>query len=195
MMKKKREYPEQGDLVIGTVDSIFNQGGFITLDEYEGKKGMLHLTEISLKWVRNIRDYIKEGQKVVLVVLRIDEGRGHIDLSLRRVNEAQRKQKLQEVKQLQRAVKLVEVAEKELDLKGCLDEVNNLFSDYDSLYDAFEAVSLDNALLKKSKLNAKLKDKLLELIVKNIKPPEVEVVGYVELSSYEGDGVKHVKKA
>lgn len=95
-------FPKEGEFVLGTVQSLFKQGAFITLDEYKGQRGMLHLSEISLKWVRNIRDYVKEGQKVVLLVLRVDPSRGHIDLSLRRVNEAQKKQKLQDVKQEQR---------------------------------------------------------------------------------------------
>ena len=63
----KEEYPEQGELVLGTVKSIFNQGAFIDLDEYTGRRGMLHISEITLKWVRNIRDYVKENQKVVLI--------------------------------------------------------------------------------------------------------------------------------
>ncbi|HIE33962.1 MAG TPA: S1 RNA-binding domain-containing protein, partial [Candidatus Altiarchaeales archaeon] len=96
--KKESRYPEPGELVIATVQNIFKQGAFVTLDEYGNKRGMLHLSEISLKWVRNIRNYVKEGQKVVLLVLRVNPERGHIDLSLRRVSDAQRKAKLQEVK-------------------------------------------------------------------------------------------------
>jgi translation initiation factor 2 subunit 1 len=194
-MKEKKKFPEAGDLIIGTVKNIFNQGGFIDLDEYPGKTGMLHITEISLKWVRNIRDYIKEGQKVVLVVLRIDEARGHIDLSLRRVNDAQRKQKLQEVKQLQRAKKLIEMAAKELEIKDCISGVEEAFSDYESIYDAFEAIAADKSIIEKSGLDKKLCDKLLELIDSNIKPPEVEIVGYIEIRSFEGDGIKHVRAA
>ena len=104
MSKPENRYPEAGEYVIGTVDSIFKQGAFITLDEYLGKKGMLPLSEISLKWVRNIRDYVREGQKVVLLVLGVNPERGHIDLSLRRVVDAKRKEKLQQVKQLQRSM-------------------------------------------------------------------------------------------
>ena len=106
-------FPEDGELVLGTVDSIFKQGAFISLDEYSDRRGLLHLSEISLKWVRNIRDYLREGQKVVLFVLKVDPSRGHIDLSLRRVNDAKRKEKLQEVKQRQRSQKLFELLAQE----------------------------------------------------------------------------------
>lgn len=191
------DYPEPGELVLGSVKSIFNQGAFIDLDEYEGRRGMLHLSEISLKWVRNIRDYVKEGQKVVLVVLRTDPGRGHIDLSLRRVKDSQRKQKLQEVKQQQRSRKLLEMMAGELGVKpeSVLKKVSAAMSGYDTLYEGFEALVADKSAADKLDLNDKWRAKLMELVTKNIKPPVVEVTGYVELKSFETDGVEAVKGA
>jgi len=190
-------YPEPGELVLGTVKNIFNQGAFIDLDEYPGKRGMLHLTEISLKWVRNIRDYVKEDQKVVLLVLRTDPTRGHIDLSLRRVNDAQRKQKLQQVKQKQRATKLLEMVAQELKIapNDVADQVSSALTEYESVYLGLEAMAADNTLVDRLKLDEKLKKMLLELVIKSIKPPLVEVTGYVELHSFESDGINTVKKA
>jgi translation initiation factor 2 subunit 1 len=191
------DYPEPGELVLGTVKNIFNQGAFIDLDEYPGKRGMLHLTEISLKWVRNIRDYVKEEQKVVLLVLRTDPSRGHIDLSLRRVNDAQRKLKLQQVKQKQRAAKLVEIMANDLkmDKDEAMAAVSKAFAGYESVYAGLEAIAADNSVAAKLDLGEKARKKLLELVVKSIKPPLVEITGYVELHSYESDGINAVKGA
>jgi len=193
----RQDYPEPGELVLGTVKDIFNQGAFIELDEYVGKRGMLHLTEISLKWVRNIRDYVKEGQKVVLLVLRTDPSRGHIDLSLRRVNDAQRKQKLQQVKQKQRATKLLEIMAAELKADGndVMNAVGKALGSYESVYAGLEAIAADNAVADTLELNDKMRKKLLDLVIKNIKPPAVDVTGYVEIQSFEPDGVKDVKAA
>ena len=191
------EYPEKGELVLGTVNSIFNQGAFIDLDEYPSKRGMLHLTEISLKWVRNIRDYVKENQKVVLLVLRIDNQKGHIDLSLRRVTDSQRKTKLQVIKQRQRSEKLIELLCKEMscDAKSTMDAVISGLDDYDSIYEGLEAISSNNNLIKNIELEPPIKKKLLELIINSIKPPEVEVIGYVEMKSHKSDGVNAIRKA
>lgn len=191
-------YPSEGELVIGTVQSLFKQGAFIVLDEYTDKKGMLHLSEISLKWVRNIRDYVKEGQKVVLLVLRVDPEKGHIDLSLRRVNEAQRKQKLQDVKQNQRAKKILEMIASELKLKP--SEVSEKISseltkEYVNAYKGLEAISIDKNNAEKLKIPEKWKPKLVEIASKSIKPPYVEITGYVELRSYEPNGVEVIKES
>jgi translation initiation factor 2 subunit 1 len=198
MSKPERGYPEAGEYVIGTVDSIFKQGSFITLDEYQGKKGMLPLSEISLKWVRNIRDYVREGQKVVLLVLGVNPERGHIDLSLRRVVDAKRKEKLQQVKQLQRSEKLFEVLAGELkmppeEIKRILGE--KLLKHYNSLYEGLEAIASDEHAADKLELDEKLKKPFIELVQKSIKPPFVYITGYVELKSYEPTGVTIIKEA
>ena len=81
---KRPEWPEVGDLVIVTVNRITDYGAYVTLDEY-GKEGLLHVSEVASSWVRNIRDFVREGQKTVLKVLRVDTEKGHVDISLRRV--------------------------------------------------------------------------------------------------------------
>ena len=78
-------WPEVGDLVVATVQRIVGYGAYVTLDEYEDKEGLLHISEISSSWVRNIRNHVRERQKVVLQVLRVDAAHGQVDLSLRRV--------------------------------------------------------------------------------------------------------------
>ncbi len=40
---------------MATVKEVFDQGAYLTLDEYEGKEGMVHISEIASGWVKNIR--------------------------------------------------------------------------------------------------------------------------------------------
>lgn len=193
-----KEYPEEGELVLATVRSIFKQGAFVSLDEYGDKKGLLHLSEISLKWVRNIHDYVKEGQKTVLQVLKVNPERGHIDLSLRRVKEQQRKEKLKEVKQTQRAKKFLEQLARELKVPE--DKVKEELSEkllekYESVYTALEAIAGDEKILDTIAIEKSWKQPFLSLVKRNIKAPFVEIVGYVELKSYEDDGISTIKEA
>ncbi len=78
-------YPEIGDLVVATVTRVVDYGFYVKLDEYAGIEGLVHIQEISTTWVRNVRDHAREGQKLVLKVLRVNPQRNQIDLSLRRV--------------------------------------------------------------------------------------------------------------
>src|SRR3989454_845138 len=108
------EWPEEGELVVCTVNNVKNFGAFGTLDEYEGKEGFIHVAEVSSGWIKYIRDYVREGQKLVCKVLRVDREKGHIDLSLKAVNEHQKREKIQEWKNEQKAEKLLSIAAERL---------------------------------------------------------------------------------
>ena len=40
-------WPDSGDLVVGTVDEIADFGVFVDLDEYENKRGLVHISEVA----------------------------------------------------------------------------------------------------------------------------------------------------
>src|SRR5438445_450446 len=101
------DWPDEGELVVCTVANVKNFGAFVTLDEYESKEGFIHIAEVSSGWIKYIRDYVREGQKVVCKVLKVDPEKGHIDLSLKAVNEHQRREKIQEGKNEQKAENLL----------------------------------------------------------------------------------------
>ena len=69
------EWPEIGYVVIATVKRVESYGAYVGLDEFGEKEGLLHISEISSRWVRNIRNHVRPGQKVVLQVLRTDQSK------------------------------------------------------------------------------------------------------------------------
>ncbi|MBD3303926.1 S1 RNA-binding domain-containing protein [Candidatus Woesearchaeota archaeon] len=195
MLLKKEGFPEEDELVLCTVTGVQYHSVFVKLDEY-GRTGLIHISEIAPGRIRNIRDYVVEGKKVVCKVLRIDKEKGHIDLSLRRVNEAQKRNKLNQVKQEQLAEKIIEIVAKEnkqdkMKLYKTLSQ--KLLDKYPSMFAAFEDVvlgSLDFSNL----IDAKLAKQLTDAITHRIKPPEVEIGGELMLSSYEPAGVELIKE-
>src|SRR5512145_1387998 len=108
-MPKSSEFPEEGELVVCTVQNVKNFGAFVTLDEYGNKEGFIHVRDVATGWVKYIRDHVREGQKVVRKVLGVDTSKGHIDLSLKSVNEHQRREKIQQWKNETKAEKLLEI--------------------------------------------------------------------------------------
>ena len=98
MSTEIQEMPEQGEIVIATVTKVMDHGAYVTLDEYDGIQGFLHISEIAPGWIRSINRFVKENEKKVLLVKKINQKRGDIDLSLKQVSKDQKKQKLKEVK-------------------------------------------------------------------------------------------------
>lgn len=68
-----------GSILDGTVINITNFGAFV---EVEGKTGLVHISEVSDSYVKNIRDYLKENDKVKVKVISVDDN-GKISLSIK----------------------------------------------------------------------------------------------------------------
>jgi translation initiation factor 2 subunit 1 len=165
-MLKADDYPEEGELIIGTVQTVKNYGAFVILDEYENKEGFIHITEVATGWIKYIRDFIRERQKVVCKVLRVDKSKGHVDLSLKQVNEHQRREKIQDWKNVQKAKKLLEITAEKLGKTAdlCYEEfAYALMEKYGSL------IQIQNALLEAERSEKS------ELVVQYVGAPKYRI--------------------
>lgn len=74
---------KQGSIIEGKVVNITKFGAFV---EVEGKTGLLHISEISKTFVKDINKHLKENQVVKVKVISIDED-GKISLSMKQIEE------------------------------------------------------------------------------------------------------------
>jgi translation initiation factor 2 subunit 1 len=194
----KKEYPDVGEFVVGTVVKVHSFGAFISLDEFPEREGFIHISEIATGWVKHIRNYIREKQKVVCKVLRVDPTKNHIDLSLKRVNEHQRRDKIQEWKNNQKADKLFEMVADKLGktYDQCYKDFgNNLAKKYGSLYDAFEECAYDNNTLINDGFNEDWFKEFKSIAEDNISIPFVQIKGILVMTCWDPEGIKHIKEA
>lgn len=197
MLFKKQGFPEENEIVVCTVTKVQFHSVFVNIDEYN-KQGMIHISEISPGRIRNIRDYVKEGKVIVCKVLRINKERGHIDLSLRRVGENQRREKINSLKQEQIAEKIIEFVAKKFkkDLRELYKTIlDKVFEEYGGVYPFFEDVSFGDADISYLKLPKDISEELKELIIQRIKPAEITKKATVELMTYDPKGIEIIKKA
>ena len=73
---------EVGAILEGKVTSITKYGAFVELPE--NKTGMVHISEVSTGFVKEITDYLQENQIVKVKVIEIDQN-GRINLSIKRL--------------------------------------------------------------------------------------------------------------
>ena len=74
--------PEVGLICTGTVLKIVDFGAFVSFDN--GKEGLVHVSEIAEERVKNVSDYLVEGEEVDIKVIGIDD-RGKVKLSMKAV--------------------------------------------------------------------------------------------------------------
>ena len=193
MVRKSQEFPDEGELIVGTVYKVLGYGAFAKLEEYPGKEAFIHISEVSSGWVKNIRDHVKENQKIVCRVLRVNHKKEHVDASLKRIREDQRTKKIQHWKIEQKAEKFLELAAKSLDktLDEAYDEVGYEIMDiFGDVYGAFETAADEGAeSLIEEDIPKNWADAITEVAQKNITPPEVHISGYVDIETFVPDGV------
>ena len=73
---------EVGTILEGKVTGITKFGAFVELPG--GKTGMVHISEVSTGFVKEITDYLQENQIVKVKVIEIDQN-GRINLSIKRL--------------------------------------------------------------------------------------------------------------
>ena len=58
-----------GDIVLGTVNGIQPYGAFIKLDNNE--QGLIHISELSSYFVKDVEQYVKLGQQIKIKVIEV----------------------------------------------------------------------------------------------------------------------------
>ena len=86
---------KKGKIVKATVSGIESYGVFVTLDDYYS--GLIHISEISHGFVKNIHDYVNVGEIIFVEILDVDDELYHLKLSIKNINykvNTKRKRKL-----------------------------------------------------------------------------------------------------
>lgn len=194
---QERGWPDVGELVVCSVKNVKDFVAFVNLDEYNDQEGLIPISEIARGWIKYIRDHIREGQKVVCKVLNVDRQKGHIDLSLKDVNEHQRREKIRIWKNESKARKWVGFAATEIgredDIPAVIDAI---YREYADLHPAFEDfVQEGRSSLDKLGLDKEMTDAIYKIATENVKLPTVTISGDLFLQSTKSDGVNIIRRA
>ena len=82
-----------GNILEGRIINITNFGAFV---EVEGKTGLVHISEVADTYVKDIREHLKEDDKVKVKVISVDD-KGKISLSIKQANVVRKSAKPAEI--------------------------------------------------------------------------------------------------
>ena len=82
---------ELGSIVEGKVIRVMPFGAFVSFNG--NKSGMVHISEITSEYIKDINDYIKTGDSVKVKVIGIDDA-GKISLSIKKAQEGTKERKV-----------------------------------------------------------------------------------------------------
>lgn len=182
---------EEGDVVLCTVDRIVGTIVFVKIHEnsFEAGKereGSIIFSEIAPGRIRNIRDYVVPKKKIVCKVLRVSPDKSHIDLSLRRVSQKEKKELLEEYKQEKSYVGV---------LKSILgDKTNKIIEEIqkkERIYDFLESSKENPSKLEKV-VGKESAEKILQ-ILKTQKQKKAVLKKIFTLRTFEKNGINIIK--
>src|SRR5579875_3626455 len=82
---------ETGSVITGKVTGIQPYGAFVALDDQT--QGLVHISEITHGYVKDIHDFLKVGDEIKVKVLSVDEEAGKIGLSIKATEEPPAREK------------------------------------------------------------------------------------------------------
>ena len=185
MEKKTARTPQVGELVIAHITKIMPFGAYCRLLEYDNLEVFLPIKEVSSGWIKNIHEFIHEGQKIVCKVFYFDKERQTVDVSLKKVTakEAKDKEGAYNLEKRLNALFLQAIRfsglepQKEDFVKKAAEE----FSTYTQLMRA----ATENAKeFENSKLPKKLKDTIIKLLETSKKKKRYMVSYTMRLSTF-----------
>ncbi len=181
-----------GDIILVNITKIMPHGAYCELVEYKAD-AYLPISEVASGWIKNIHEFIKEGQRDVAKVVFVDQNRKALDVSLKKVTTKEKKDKINDYNLEKRAEKFfqqaVQAAHKEAKIEEMKKKIGQSIPTYSELLDQVVAGS-DPADL----LDSDVKKAFQDIIAKNIKPKVYSVSYELELKAVNGKGNVNIMK-
>lgn len=196
----ENKFPEEGEFVMGEVIRVDQlTGAYVALLEYNNTEALIMSSEFTRKRTRSVHRLMKVGKKEVLMVTTVDEDRGFIDLSRKRVNP-------EDVKACEErynsALKVHNIMRQtaawlEEDLQSLYERLGwPLGKKFGTIYEAFMiSLSEPETVFSAVEMDDKTKELLQQNISKRMKPMTCKVCADFEISWYTFEGIDAVKRA
>jgi len=191
-MKWYKDRPDEGDFVVVTISDVDKNSAYAELDEYENTSGLIHISEASRSWVEDLTREIDEGEKTVAQV--IDTEDGSVTLSLKRVNENNKRDAMSRWNKEQKVDRFVEDFSLEMSDEDIMEEV--IFPMQENLgssFRGFEISTADQDRLEEF-LDEETAKEVQRVAKKNIDLRQEKFEGEIELEFNSENGVEKIKK-
>ncbi len=193
----ENNYPRIGEIVICTITKVLDYGVFVELTERNNLKGFIHISQVATGWIKNIRNFVREGQVRAARVISINTEKNQIDLSLTKVFAHEEKARIEEWKQGKRNRKFIEILaqENKQGFEKVWEQVAvPLIDEYGTFQESLNAIALGKEHALKT-VPKEWQQPLLKLVEKHVTVQQKSVSGTLSLLSLAPNGVEVIKEA
>ncbi len=175
---------QEGQIVLCTVDKIVGTIVFVKIEN--NSEGTIVTPEISPGRIRNLRDYVVPGKKIVCKILKIKDK--NIYLSLRRVKQNEKKEFLNQVKKEKNFKAILKTVLGKQEAEKIINEIIKTYF----ILDFSEEIKTSPKILEKYTTKQQAKKILKILESKKEKPKQIRQI--FKLSNKSSQGIIIIKK-
>lgn len=199
----ENEFPEIDTPIMVNVRNIADMGAYVSLLEYNNIEGMILLSELSRRRIRSIHKLIRVGRNEIAMVVRVDEEKGYIDLSKRRVSPedvAACEDKFKKANAVHGVLRHL-ADRKGLYLKELYEKIGwPLYRKFGHAYDAFKLALAEGEAGVKDPFDDLdipdgIKTELKTYIRRRLAPKPVKIRADVEVSCFTYEGIDAIREA
>jgi len=199
----ENEFPQIEELVLARITRIESMGAYAELLEYGNREGMLLLSELSKRRFRSVNKLIKVGRVEYVMVIRVDQDKGYIDLSKKRVESSEiplAEERYSKSKKVHLTVRTAAEAHPELGVEGIYREIVwPLYKTHPHALDGLLLCLEDREAAFKHVNREKISEAVIDTIVDDLKsrmtPPSSRMRATFDVSCTGYSGVLAVKEA
>ncbi len=175
---------KEGDIYICRVKKLLQHGIIVSINE--NTEGFIHISELSKRWVRDVKDIAKEGDMVVCKIITMGQSP---ELSIKRVTDSEKRETLREWSIENRLLRLIEKFYKN-DTEKLKEQI---IKKYGSVYKFYESLAKNGeSELEEVKIKKEAAKDLIDFVEKTKK--KVIIKNQIELRTYESEGVERIKE-
>ncbi len=175
-----------GAVYVCKVKKLLQHGIIIQIDDTQ-KEGFIHISELSKRWVKDVKDVAREGDKIVCKLIKMDSQ--STELSAKRVTDNEERQALKEWSVENRIGRIIEKTLK-TDSSSFMQSIKEK---YGSVYEFYNAVLKNGeSTLEGLKLNKEAADAITDFVEKTKKRITIKTDLFIQ--DFAEEGVEDIKR-
>lgn len=174
-----------GAIYVCKAKKLLQHGVIISVGD--NQEGFIHISELSKRWVRDVKDIVKEGDQIVCKLIKQDQQTA--EFSAKRVTDNEKRQALKEWSVENRINHIIEKASNK-DAAGLGQKIKEK---YGSMYGFYDAILKNGkTALNELKVSKELTDALLDFVEKTKKKITIKTELFIQ--DFGDDGIDNIKK-
>jgi len=197
----ENDFPETDEIVMVRVDRLTETFAYVQLLEYNNLEGIIQFSELSKTRLKSPLKFLKVGKQDEMQVLRVDEEKGYVDLTMKHLNKADEEEcqeRFRQSKAVDSILRHISVTHRQ-PLEMLYRNIAWPLARNEKYSHPLEAlkssIKEDTSVLDELQLDPDIKKELLRVITRRFQKDNFKTQAQIEITCFGRDGIKAIISA